>query len=222
MNLVVLTGFAAGTIHVITGLDHMIAIAPTCIEKPQKAIANGLKWGFGHSVGVIYLGLISIAIKDITHVDRISNFAELSVGIALFIVGVKAIKSSFGLNIHVHKHTHPEGSQHEHIHFHLRGQKKHSYHSHATTNWGILHGFAGASHLIAILPALALPPIIALLYFVFYLIGSTIAMSMAVLAISIFSSRANFRSTSLFMGMIGGLSIATGVFWIGQSYANLT
>ena len=139
----------------------------------------------------------------------------------MFFVGVQAVRSALGCNIHAHKHTHKEGGEHEHIHLHIRSQKKHRYHSHSPTKWGILHGFAGASHLIVIFPALALPPMLAPAYFAFYLIGSTTAMTMAVLAISIFSSRTNLRVTSVFIGMLGGLSIATGLFWIGQSYANL-
>ena len=79
MNLVVFTGFTAGIIHVITGVDHLVAIAPTSFKRPGSALSSGLKWGLGHSIGVVSLGIISIGIKDITHVHRISSFAELSI-----------------------------------------------------------------------------------------------------------------------------------------------
>ncbi len=36
MLISVLTGFAAGAVHVVSGADHMVAMAPSSIKNPKK------------------------------------------------------------------------------------------------------------------------------------------------------------------------------------------
>ena len=55
----------------------------------------------------------------------------------------------------------------------------------------VLHGFAGASHLVAIIPALALPFVGAIFYLFAYLLGSVFAMGCVVLGISFAANKAN-------------------------------
>ena len=52
MLISVLTGFAAGAVHVVSGADHMVAMAPSSVRKPRVALINGLAWGIGHSAGI--------------------------------------------------------------------------------------------------------------------------------------------------------------------------
>ena len=40
MQVVILTGIVAGFVHVVSGADHLIAMAPTAINNPQKALKN--------------------------------------------------------------------------------------------------------------------------------------------------------------------------------------
>ena len=40
MKAVILTGIVAGFVHVISGADHLIAMAPAAINNPQKALKN--------------------------------------------------------------------------------------------------------------------------------------------------------------------------------------
>ena len=37
MQAVILTGIVAGFVHVVSGADHLIAMAPAAINNPQKA-----------------------------------------------------------------------------------------------------------------------------------------------------------------------------------------
>ena len=124
MQAVILTGIFAGFIHVISGADHLIAMAPSAINSPKKALKNGFSWGLGHSSGVLLLAFLAICIKDITPLNKFSNIAEFLVGISLLIVGVFAIKNSFQLSIHSHSHKHENGIAHRHFHFHVKEQKK--------------------------------------------------------------------------------------------------
>ena len=37
MQALILTGIVAGFVHVVSGADHLIAMAPAAINNPQKA-----------------------------------------------------------------------------------------------------------------------------------------------------------------------------------------
>ena len=81
MQAVIFTGIIAGFVHVISGADHLIAMAPAAINNPQKALKNSFSWGLGHSSGVLLLAFLAIFIKDITPLNKFSNIAEFLVGI---------------------------------------------------------------------------------------------------------------------------------------------
>ena len=218
MLISIITGLAAGAIHVVGGVDHLVAMTPVGLRYPRIALRNGLAWGLGHSAGVLLLSMLAIWLKDVAHIERMSSFAEFSVGIALLLVGAFAIKNSLGLSIHAHSHDHADGNAHDHIHLHFRGRQKHSRHQHAATSLGLLHGFAGASHLLAVIPALALPPFGAVVYMVAYLFGSIATMGAFLLAISLATMRAGRKALPLIVGLAGGLSVLTGLFWIHNTY----
>ena len=153
MLISILTGFAAGAVHVVGGADHLVAMAPFSLRQPMAALRAGLAWGAGHSLGVVVLALAAIGFKDLIHVEAMSSWAEFLVGVALLVVGVLAIRTAFGLELHTHEHRHDAGaSTHQHLHLHVRGQSNHRRHAHAASGLGLLHGLAGASHLIAVIP----------------------------------------------------------------------
>ncbi len=213
----ILTGFAAGAVHVVGGADHLVAMAPSSFRNPRFALKNGLAWGIGHSTGVLFLSLLTILVKDFVQIERMSTIAELSVGVSLLVVGFITIRTASGLNIHTHHHNHANGKKHQHFHIHLRGRKTHSRHSHTSTSLGVLHGLAGGSHLLAVIPALALPPIGAFLYLIFYLFGSVIAMAVFVSVMSIATLRVGKKTMPLIFAFTGSLSILTGFFWIHRT-----
>ncbi|WP_320664977.1 hydantoin utilization protein A [Prochlorococcus sp. MIT 1223] len=217
MLISILTGFAAGAIHVVGGADHLVAMAPTAINKPRLALRDGLAWGLGHSTGVVLLASLAVVAKDLVNIEQLSSVAESIVGITLLIVGTIAIKTSLGLNIHIHNHQHGSANQHHHVHLHLLGRKIHGRHTHASTGLGLIHGMAGASHLLAVIPALALPTLGAISYIFAYLLGSMAAMASVVLGISFTSMKAGQKISPRLLGFTGGLSIVTGLFWLQKN-----
>ena len=221
MLISIITGVAAGAIHVVGGVDHLVAMAPVAMRHPRIAFRNGLAWGIGHSAGVLLLSTIAILVKDLAHIERVSSFAEFSVGIALLVVGALAIRTSLGLNIHAHFHNHENGRTHEHIHLHFGGRQKHNPHAHTSTSLGVLHGLAGASHLLAVIPAMALPPIGAISYMTAYFFGSITTMGMFLMVISLATKKAGRRALPLIVGSAGGLSMVTGLFWLHNSWEYL-
>ena len=217
MLISILTGFSAGAVHVVSGADHMVAMAPSSMRKPRIALIDGLAWGIGHSAGVLILSILAILAKDLINIELMSSYAEFFVGLSLLIVGFLAIRTSLKVNIHMHQHMHGEESSHNHFHFHSPGNKLHLSHTHAATGLGVLHGFAGASHLVAVIPVLALPLLGAIAYLVAYLLGSVFAMGCVVLGISFATSKANKMFYPFLMRSIGGLSIVIGIFWLQKT-----
>ena len=192
-------------------------MAPSSVRKPRGALINGLAWGIGHSAGVLILSIFGVLARDLINIELMSSYAEFLVGISLLIVGGVAIRTSLKVNIHMHQHMHGEEATHKHFHFHSLGNKLHRSHTHAATGLGVLHGFAGASHLVAVIPALALPLFGALAYLFAYLIGSIFAMGCVVLGISFATSKANKMFYPFLMRSIGALSIVTGIFWLQKT-----
>jgi len=218
MQAVILTGIVAGFVHVVSGADHLIAMVPAAINNPQKALKNSFSWGLGHSSGVLLLAFLAILIKDITPLNKFSSIAEFLVGISLLIVGLFAIKNSFQLSIHSHSHKHENGIAHRHFHLHVKEQKNNNNkHSHALTGLGLLHGIAGGSHFLAVLPALALPLTSACLYLISYLIGSLISMNLFTCLISFTTFKASQKFIKRLIAVAGGLSFSLGLFWIQRS-----
>ena len=218
MQVVIVTGIIAGFVHVVSGADHLIAMAPSAITSPKIAAKNSISWGLGHSSGVIFLAVLAVFIKDITPLSKLSNFAEFFVGISLLIVGVFAIKNSLPLNIHSHSHQH-NGVAHHHLHFHSEAKKKDNKHSHALTGLGLLHGLAGGSHILAVLPALALPLISASAYLISYLIGSLASMILFTGLISLTTLNTGQKFLRRLIAFAGGLSFSMGLFWVQKSTA---
>src|SRR3954451_7107763 len=158
MVIVILTGFIAGLIHVLSGPDHLAAIAPLAAKAPKRAWGSGIRWGFGHASGVLFVGIISLCLRGLLPIDLISNWSERLVGVMLIGIAFWGFRSA--LRIHAHEHAH-DGEKHEHIHLHAPGKAHtsaaHGVHTHAAFGIGTLHGLAGSSHFLAILPSLALP-----------------------------------------------------------------
>lgn len=219
MLISLLTGFAAGAAHVVGGADHLVAMAPFSIDRPWRAIRSGLAWGAGHSVGVVVLALVALFVKDLAPVEAMSAWAEFLVGLSLLVVGTLAVRTAFGLELHTHEHRHGGEPQHRHLHLHVRGQQDHRRHAHAASGLGLLHGLAGASHLLAVIPALALPTHGAIAYLVAYLAGSVAAMLIVVTSLSLLSMTRGARLLPLFVGVTGALSIATGAIWLQKTSA---
>ncbi|MAV11876.1 MAG: hydantoin utilization protein A [Cyanobium sp. MED843] len=221
MLISVLTGFAAGAVHVVGGADHLVAMAPFSLRKPWPAMRAGLAWGAGHSTGVVVLALVAIVFKDLAHIEAMSAWAEFLVGVALLVVGVLAVRTAFGLELHSHEHRHDGVETHQHLHLHVRGQSNHRRHAHAASGLGLLHGLAGASHLLAVIPALALPPLAAVGYLVAYLCGSIGAMLAVVAVVSLLTFRSGARFLPWLVGGTGALSIFTGAIWLQRTSSAL-
>ena len=85
------------------------------------------------------------------------------------------------------------------------------------TGLGLLHGIAGGSHFLAVLPALALPLTSACFYLISYLIGSLISMNLFTCLISFTTYNSSQKFIKRLIAFAGGLSFSMGLFWIQRS-----
>ena len=210
----ILTGFAAGGLHVFSGVDHLAALAPAAVENPSNATRTGMYWGFGHGVGVLIIGGIGLILRGFVDLEAWSGWAEFLVGFLLLGIGIWAIVRSRTVDIHGHEHTHDD-TAHEHLHAHDPGSQSHH---HAALGVGIFHGMAGGGHLFGVLPALALPTSQAIMYLLAYLVASVLAMGAFAYGVGMLAARSGTVWVKRLMLGSGVLAVMVGLVWIVVSW----
>ena len=76
-------GFAAGFAHVISGADHLAALAPFAARREQHAAWRlGLHWGLGHACGVALIGLLVWLLKGTAAAECNYSVTAGSLGLA--------------------------------------------------------------------------------------------------------------------------------------------
>jgi hypothetical protein len=154
--LVALSGALAGLFHVLAGPDHLAAVGPLAIAERRRGWLAGWTWGIGHASGVVLVAVVAVLLRGLLPpIEVISAWSERLVGAALIGVGCWALRRSARVQPGPHVHGAVE-------HDHLRVQAGPGWlrrvgHVHASFCLGVLHGVAGSSHFVGVLPALALP-----------------------------------------------------------------
>jgi sulfite exporter TauE/SafE len=221
---VVGAGLVAGALHVLSGPDHLAAVAPLAADSRSGRWHAGFSWGIGHTGGVLVVGLLAVLLRGLLPLDSISSWSERLVGVALIAVGLWSGHRLFRARVHAHRHEH-DGVPHSHVHFHGAGARGHSAapavehrHAHASFGFGVLHGLAGSSHVLGILPALAFPTREAgVLYLLSYGVGTVAAMTAFSSAIGFMATRARFGGARVYQGLLAACSLAAigvGTFWL--------
>ena len=214
--LTALTGALAGVFHVLTGPDHLAAVGPLAIEGRHRGWVAGWTWGLGHSSGVVVVAVLAVLLRDLLPpIDTISAWSERLVGAALVGVGFWALRRSVRLRPAPHVHG---ATAHNHLHVQAGpGWIRRIGHAHASFCLGVLHGVAGSSHFIGVIPALALPTLGAsLTYIVAFGVASVAAMTaFAALAGRIGGHASQhssiYRAT---MATASVVAIVTGAVWL--------
>lgn len=217
------TGTLAGVVHVASGPDHLAAIAPLSIERWRRAWQLGLHWGLGHASGVLFLGVCSILLREAIPVELISSVAERFVGVVLISIGLWGFRQGLRNHVHTHEHTH-DGGTHAHLHIHgnnhSHGEQPSTRHEHGHAAFGIgsIHGLAGGSHLLSVLPALLFASKTSgLLYLVAYGIGTVGAMVVFAWSIGLASRKFSAQTPLAYKWVscvCSGAAICVGGYWL--------
>ena len=236
--LIFLTGFVASVAHVVTGPDHLAAVTPLAIDSRKKSWMIGFSWGLGHTIGMLLIGLLFILFKQFLPVEAISKHSDTVIGVLLIGIGSWAILRTYlhhshgnhphshfhtrpFLYPHIHKHTHTAHVHHsalteEHEHEHTGTIRRNAF---TALGIGIIHGFAGFSHLLALLPSLALPTMTAtLIYISAFAAGTILTMILFAFILGLVAFRAVVRDKQIFLKwftLTGGvLAVCVGILWI--------
>ena len=237
-----ITGISAATAHVLSGPDHLAAITPLAIESKKKSWGIGLAWGIGHTLGILIIGILFLLFRDIIPIEAISEHSEQLVGVMLILIGLWAIlkvrlkifpkkhahphihKNESGDFVHIHKHDHDDAHVHSdkiaHKHAHQKSYRQNVF---AALGVGVFHGVAGVSHLLAILPTLALPSTFdAVMYLTGFgvgTIGSMVVFSAILGFVAEKTSEQKRAKAYTILRIAGGLvAILIGVWWIMQTF----
>jgi ABC-type nickel/cobalt efflux system permease component RcnA len=228
MIVVAAGGLVAGMLHVLSGPDHLAAVAPLVADGRGRRWLTGFLWGLGHTSGVLAVGVLALLLRGVLPIDHISAWSERIVGIALIGVGLWGLVRAARTRLHVHAHAH-DGSTHTHVHVHSArapapdvGHERTAHtHTHASFAFGVLHGLAGSSHVLGILPALALPSQAAsVTYLASYGVGTIGAMTLFSAAVGIVTMRARRGGPWAYRMLLTTCSvaaIAVGTVWVTTS-----
>src|SRR5678816_661008 len=103
--LTALTGLAAGLFHVLSGPDHLAAVAPLAAADRNRGWFAGWTWGIGHASGVVVVAVIGILLRDVLPpIEAISAWGERLVGAALIAIGFWALRRSLVIGPKPHAH----------------------------------------------------------------------------------------------------------------------
>lgn len=189
-----LAGIAAGLVHVLSGPDHLAAVAPLATDRDRPQWQAGFQWGLGHTAGVLAIGLLLIWFRQWLPIERISAYSERIVGVVLLAIGIWGVVQARAPRPHVHAAAS------------------------ASFAMGALHGLAGSSHLFGILPALALPTeLAAAAYLGGFGAGAVLGMTVFSACVGAIAAAAARRGVNAYRGLLYACSAAAfvvGGFWL--------
>lgn len=222
-----LFGLLASIIHVVSGPDHLAAVSPIALRAKRRAWAIGLAWGIGHVGGMLLIGLLFFFFRDLLPIDAISENSERIVGLMLIGIGLWALYKLLPhreRHSHTHTHVNEKGEAFVHNHTHAHRHHHSDAESEKQTWWlalgiGVLHGLAGVSHIVSLLPTLAFAENYqAALYLTGFAVGTIVAMVAFAFLMGVISKSASHDHKQTFLNWINAIAgiaaIVVGVLWI--------
>jgi hypothetical protein len=193
-SFAIVSGALLGLVHVLSGPDHLAAIAPLAGGGQRAPAWLGVRWGLGHSSGVLLVAVAALFARDLLPFEALSSWSERMVGLALIGLGAWGFYRSRARPAREHRHERTAFA------------------------FGTLHGLAGSSHLLGVLPALAQPTRTdALVYLAGFALGTIAAMAAFASAIGWLASRAQVRGAALhtrLCGVTSAAAVLVGVWWL--------
>ncbi len=219
-----IAGIIASALHVFSGPDHLAAVTPMAVNAQKKVWRIGFTWGLGHLVGMLLIGLLFLAFKEVIPVESISTHSEQLVGVVLIGIGLWTLYKIFAKEkIHSRPHIHSDGEAfvHQHQQAHDIAENHAKYTQHSAFGIGLLHGLAGVAHFLLLLPALGFESTAQSgQYIVGFAIGTVAAMTVYTFLLGKMTQSVTSTNGSLLRGIrvAGGVfALVVGVVWLVYS-----
>ena len=181
-------GFLIGMSHALEA-DHLAAIGAMAANKKggkRALVWRGISWGVGHTITLFALCFV-VLIFGVAMTDERAAVLEFGVGAMLVLLGLDVLRRMRAKRVHFHVHDHGDGRPHLHAHSHESARTDHARdpHDHAHAGFslkalgvGLIHGAAGSAALLALAVAATTDVITALVYVVFFGLGSVAGMGL--------------------------------------------
>jgi hypothetical protein len=156
LGTALLVGGAFGVRHAFEA-DHLAAVA-TLVEDENRPASTGAAWGLGHSIPILVLGALFLAL-DLQLPTSVATGFELVVAVILVVLGIRVIAGREALGTSLLRHIHPKntkqsGSAHRHLSVGTRQiGLTHSHADEESFAVGIVHGLAGSGGVVVALAA---------------------------------------------------------------------
>lgn len=180
-----LLGFGLGMLHAFDP-DHVAAVGGMSAGRDARPVwLFSLHWSFGHGTALIAVALF-VFIVGTAIPERLSAYAEKSVGFVLIIIGVMALYRIMRDYLFPHAEKHQQAAL-------------------AAPVVGLLHGTAGSAPLLALVPLAQLSqPALGVFYVLFFSLGVLLAMTGFGLAIA-YGLRRLSRVDALWLSLVQSL-----------------
>lgn len=196
-------GLIAGIAHVLTGPDHVATVVPLVASGRRRAWVVGFLWGTGHTSGFWLVGVLALALNDLMDWQQLGIWGDSLGGVALVALGLWGLYGSVG--------SHARALGEDAV---LLERSR----SHLACLLGSLHGLAGSSHYLGVLPALVFPSHVAgVCYLVGFGVGTIATMVLVAWGWGRSCAWAGGRGEHWANNMRGATSLSAlciGVYWV--------
>ena len=151
----IILGGAFGIRHAFEA-DHIAAVA-TLVEDEQHPASTGAAWGVGHSLPILILGALVLAL-NLQIPPSITAAFELLVAVILIVLGLRVLagREGFGIAILRHIHGNRDDANRGHRHVTVGNTQiglRHSHRDEESLTVGVIHGLAGSGGVVVALTA---------------------------------------------------------------------
>ena len=205
--------------------DHLAAVSTLVAEqrKSTQAVFLGVCWGLGHTLALVPVGAVMIALRAEMSA-RLTDVFELGVAMMLVALGTRAIRRAARQGpmgpsaMHQHGaivHRHPALSKHVHVGRWTLARRP--------LVVGIVHGLAGSGALTALVLATLPTSAARITYMVLFGVGSTFGMAMlsGLLGWPLARLGGHARTWRTVSLVVGCLSTGLGIAWGAPLLAHL-
>eukprot|EP00644_Phytophthora_capsici_P005513 jgi/Phyca11/538596/estExt2_Genewise1Plus.C_PHYCAscaffold_20041 len=89
---IVATGLLLGLVHVLTGPDHLSALIVLSAGSSWRSCQLGMRWGCGHSTGLIVVTACFLALNQHLDVDTFGSYCDFMVGFLMMGLGLWSLR----------------------------------------------------------------------------------------------------------------------------------